>query len=202
MSVPRPRLTAGRGVVLAAGAWTGRLLAAALAAEDPDAAAFWAAELEPRRGLLLDAPWPAALPHLRAGVMEAGYAKHYAAAAPAGPDGRARPGPRDVDISFTATRSQDGRLLLGSSREFCGFDLDTDKEPTADAILQRCRSFLPGLPGSWASAEAAGGSINVGLRPWCKVGGGVGHLVCSWGRSRARNVLRSGLSTGCSCPRA
>uniref|UniRef100_A0A1D2A4F4 FAD-dependent oxidoreductase domain-containing protein 1 n=1 Tax=Auxenochlorella protothecoides TaxID=3075 RepID=A0A1D2A4F4_AUXPR len=165
-----------KGVVLAAGAWSGALLEASW----PDAWAAWAGELAPRRGLLLDLPWPRGLPTLHTGTMEMEYARHYlprpaatlgtpfpqAGGAGAAAD-RNLASPA-VSISFTATRGAAGRLLLGSSREFAGFDLEAGVPAVADAVLDRARAFLPGLPGSWAAARGA--ELRVGLRPYAERG--------------------------------
>lgn len=48
----------------------------------------------------------------------------------------------EVDITFTATRSAGGSLLLGSSREAAGFDA-APSEAVAAAILARGAAFLP-----------------------------------------------------------
>lgn len=47
-----------------------------------------------------------------------------------------------ADITFTATRSAGGTLLLGSSREEAGFDA-APSNAVAEAILARCAAFLP-----------------------------------------------------------
>lgn len=71
--------------MLAAGAWTGQLMAEAGLASGlrqpgsrpgaADAAARWAAAFQPRRGHLLELGRPAGMAPLSAGLMEAGYAK-------------------------------------------------------------------------------------------------------------------------------
>lgn len=74
------------------------------------------------------------------------------------PAAAAEPGDSGVDITFTATTSATGSLLLGSSRE-----LSWDQEPApavTQAILDRARDFLPAL-GSSTAAEV----VRVGLRP-------------------------------------
>ncbi len=81
-----PRVTARRAVVLAAGAWTGRLVAASglasgqgsdptLAARPGSPAAAWADAFQPRRGHLLELARPAGMAPLTCGLMEAAYAK-------------------------------------------------------------------------------------------------------------------------------
>ena len=58
--------------------------------------------------------------------------------------GSAKPHDSDpvADITFTATRSASGALLLGSSREEAGFDA-APSDAVAEAILARCAAFLP-----------------------------------------------------------
>lgn len=54
---------------MTAGAWTGRLLAAALGDKS------WEDTLKPRKGHLLELEWPKSLPALKRGLMEIGYTK-------------------------------------------------------------------------------------------------------------------------------
>ena len=73
--------------------------------------------------------------------------------------------PRQLDITFTATTSTSGTLLLGSSREFCGFDGEPS-EAVLHAILQRAEAFLPGV----CDVSRADISVRVGLRPYADRG--------------------------------
>lgn len=113
------RVHAARGVVVAMGAWTSAFLAASLGDER------WADAFRPRRGLLLEMPRPAGMPAVQHGLMELFYAQHYS---PRGGQrgglveaaGAAADTPQQahskVDITFTATTSAAGTLLVGSSR--------------------------------------------------------------------------------------
>lgn len=65
------RLSARKGVVISAGAWTGSLLADSFG-ED-----FWRSAFKPRKGHLLELDWPGCGPKLRNGLMELGYTKVY-----------------------------------------------------------------------------------------------------------------------------
>lgn len=65
---------APRGVVLAAGAWSGDFLAGQLGK------AAWGAAFRPRKGLLLELPRPEGMPPVNRGMMEVGYTKVGAAA--------------------------------------------------------------------------------------------------------------------------
>jgi len=176
-------LVAERGVVIAAGAWSGRLVAAALARTDPAAAAAWAAALAPRRGHLLVLRPPPAMPALRHGMMEAGYTRHYS-----GGGGGEEPAEGAVSLAgldlaaadeewgvvFTAAPDASGTsLLIGSSREDADEFTGSAPCPAAvRAVLVRAAAFLPGLrEGGWLEAAVAatstpgGDALRVGLRP-------------------------------------
>lgn len=62
------RVEARRGLVLAAGAWTGQLLDAALAVQPT-----WAPLFRPRRGHLLELQPLTSMPCLQHGLMEVSY---------------------------------------------------------------------------------------------------------------------------------
>uniref|UniRef100_A0A061SKG1 FAD-dependent oxidoreductase domain-containing protein 1 n=1 Tax=Tetraselmis sp. GSL018 TaxID=582737 RepID=A0A061SKG1_9CHLO len=160
---------ASRGTVVAAGAWTGRLLSEWLGDER------WERAIGPRFGQLLELKPPPGMAELRSGLMESCYAKHYAEPSLAR-------GPRHVpeggcDITFTATTGAAGELLVGSSREFSGDD-PTRLEVSA-RILERAAQFLPSLEGAAAAAQRAakagetqwiGGAVRAGPRPWAARG--------------------------------
>ena len=61
-------MEARQGVVLAAGAWTGQLLDAALAVQPT-----WGPLFRPRKGHLLELQPPAGMPRLQHGLMEISY---------------------------------------------------------------------------------------------------------------------------------
>ncbi|KAG2496417.1 hypothetical protein HYH03_005643 [Edaphochlamys debaryana] len=159
------RVTARHALVMAAGVWSGALLSGATG--EPG----WAALLQPRRGHLLELPQPAHMPRVAHGMMEMSYTKHYATGGSAKAGGQQ--GAEPVDITFTATTSASGSLLIGSSREFSGWD--TNPSPAiVSAILERAAGFLPGLqPAAEAAAKvAAGGGAGAGAG----TGGGAGAL--------------------------
>ena len=70
-----------------------------------------------------------------------------------------------TDITFTATKCASGSLLLGSSRELCGFDGKPDTA-VIQAILEHARSFLPDLH----HVSAADADVRIGLRPYSRRG--------------------------------
>ncbi|MEW5306962.1 MAG: hypothetical protein WDW36_009389 [Sanguina aurantia] len=129
------RIVGRCGVLVAAGVWSAQILA------DATAEAGWAGMLQPRRGHLLELLQPpAGMPVIRHGIMEMAYTKHYSDAHARGPtnaheaqtcggsssSSSSTPAPSpgltpEIDITFTATTSASGSLLIGSSREFSGW---------------------------------------------------------------------------------
>ncbi len=72
-----------------------------------------------------------------------------------------------MDITFTATTSAAGTLLVGSSREM-GPAMEPEVQPgIVQAIMQRAAHFLPALA---ACAPPSGAAVRVGPRPYA-VGG-------------------------------
>ena len=70
-----------------------------------------------------------------------------------------------IDITFTATQSTSGSLLVGSSRELSGFDSQANQH-VVEAILEHASRFLPALQ----HVTAASTEIRVGLRPFSSRG--------------------------------
>eukprot|EP00891_Asterochloris_glomerata_P004689 jgi/Astpho2/4689/fgenesh1_pg.00067_%23_177_t len=124
------RVAVRRGAVLSAGAWTGQMLTDMLG--DPR----WEALFRPRKGHLLCFQRPTAMPLLHHGMMEMGYTQHYEPAAGAGDEA--------ANITFTATQDVSGNLLLGSSREFAGFNT-MPSSAIVKLILERAAHFLPNI---------------------------------------------------------
>lgn len=148
-------LEASTAVVIAAGAWSGDLLAASGAGD------LWASAFSPRKGHLLELD-AAATPTMHRGTMEAGYAAHYGGAATAG-DGvfATTAAEAELGVVFTAAPTADGaRLLIGSSRQDGVGDAAVDDAAVA-AIMARASRFVPSLAGRTPSA------VRVGLRPAC-----------------------------------
>ena len=155
------------GTVVAAGVWSGDLLAAATGQ------AHWFELFLPRRGHLLEIPRPPGMPLLGRGIMEMSYTKHYPPQQQAAPAAALPPGLSKaagdkavVDITFTASTSASGSLLVGSSREFSGYSNEPSLD-VVDAIMARAAHFLPALA---AVAKPQGADVRVGLRPYA-IGG-------------------------------
>ncbi|GIL53568.1 hypothetical protein Vafri_9144 [Volvox africanus] len=179
------RIHARHALVLSAGVWTGDLLSAATGTP------AWSHLLQPRRGHLLEMPRPEGMPPVTHGIMEVSYTKHYTAAStppppPSAAATAASSSAEPADITFTATTSANGNLLIGSSRESNVWDTDPSPAIIA-AILQRAATFLPGLrscadsaAAAAAAAAATGGNsysdavaglvVRVGLRPYAAGG--------------------------------
>ncbi|KAI8468098.1 MAG: oxidoreductase [Monoraphidium minutum] len=193
------RVRSRRGVVVASGVWSGHLLAAAsgdarwrslLAPRRGHLLEIARPEGMPpiRRGVMElsytrhYAPAEAS----RAAAEEAAEAAETARAGPAecapgaptGGGGSSSSGcdaeedAARVDITFTATTSASGTLLIGSSREFSGWHAAPDSA-VMTAIMRRAHGFAPALsPALLDAARAAGGgpgggaSVRVGLRPY------------------------------------
>jgi len=157
-----------RATVVTAGAWSGPLLSALTGAP-------YDRLLAPRRGHLLEVARPQGMPALKTGMMEMSYAKHYtlgnhggSSTSSSSSGSASGPGSTEVDITFTATQSAAGTLLLGSSREFSGWDND-GSQPIIDTIMQRAAQFLPALAGVNV-AQSDTDAVRVGLRPFAHGG--------------------------------
>ena len=166
------------GTVVAAGVWSGGLLSSVTGQPR------WAELLQPRRGHLLEVPRPDGMPLITRGMMEMSYTKHYSKVdvPPRSSDGSLPPHEDlssvrrsgaiadvtsdPVDITFTATTSASGSLLIGSSREFSGFTSEPDSD-IVEAVMTRATGFLPALAGV---PLPQGDDVRVGLRPYA-VGG-------------------------------
>lgn len=154
-------ITARMGVVMACGAWTGDFLARTLSKPE------WSNAFRPRKGHLIEVHPPSSatvLPRLRHGLMEVRYTNHYSGARNVSPS-------ESVDVTFTATTAANGALLVGSSREFSGWDTAVHGE-VVDAILSRAATFLPFL----GHTKADQLRVRVGLRPFSPSGPVVGPV--------------------------
>jgi hypothetical protein len=69
-----------------------------------------------------------------------------------------------VSVSMTATTDAFGRLLIGSSREFSGFDMGI-RDETILAIVKRAARFLPVLEEVVLRGDSQK-SVRTGLRPY------------------------------------
>jgi D-hydroxyproline dehydrogenase subunit beta len=134
--------TAGRlpcaAAVIAAGPWS-RALAEAVGATLP---------LEPRKGQLVRLRAADRDPRfIRHKVVEAGYLASVSSAE------------AGLQVTTVLETTWEGDVLVGSSRERRGFDLEVDTT-VSQAMLDRAAALMPGLRGLPVDAAWAG------LRPW------------------------------------
>lgn len=137
-------------VIVAAGAWSAEVMASLWRGQGGTTVVLPG---RPRRGHLLVIPAPVGMPPLQRGVMESEYTAHYTEEN--GTDSEREP------VVFTATRGGLGEILVGSSREFVGFDVTPD-QTVVEEILARAQLFMPGL----RDVQPEDVGTRVGLRPW------------------------------------
>ncbi|XP_042416755.1 glycine oxidase-like isoform X2 [Zingiber officinale] len=97
--------------------------------------------------------------HLNHGVMEVGYLNHHSSASGAVENYQSLP-----SISMTATLDVKGNLLVGSSRQFVGFNRELD-ESIVQQILDRAGQFFPALNALSLDIKI-GKRIRIGHRPY------------------------------------
>jgi len=111
---------------------------------------------------------------LNHGLMEFEYTANYTKVrnSPLGavsvPSADTDPGATPDDsfqVAMTASMDMSGRLLLGSSREFSGFDTAHHLD-AIEGILNRASKFLPALRGIPVQGILEEVSIRTGLRPY------------------------------------
>ncbi|ESW12702.1 hypothetical protein PHAVU_008G135100 [Phaseolus vulgaris] len=144
-----------KAVIVAAGCWTGCLI--------QDLFRNWGMELHvpvrPRKGhlLVLQNFNLLALNH---GVMEADYLNHPTISGLESSDYE-----KDLSVSMVASIDAAGNLLLGSSREFVGFNTDLD-ESVVSYVWRRVGEFFPKLKTLSLSDLSASRKVRIGLRPY------------------------------------
>ena len=130
------------GIIVALGAWTGPFLARCLSDN------VFLDIIKPRRGHLLEI-YDSGV-SLRYGLMEMGYTKHYSSENDA----------TSLDITFTATQSIHGSILIGSSRELDEWDSQPSEE-VIKSILIRSNEFIPAISNNTKIHK-----VRVGPRPY------------------------------------
>ncbi|KAK2413976.1 FAD-dependent oxidoreductase family protein [Trifolium repens] len=144
-----------KAIIVAAGCWTGSLM--------KDLFRNWGMEfhvpVRPRKGHLLALENFNSL-QLNHGLMEAGYVDHRSISGLESSDHG-----RDLSVSMTATTDAAGNLLIGSSREFVGFDTDLD-ESVISHIWKRVGEYFPKLRSLSLSDISESRKVRIGLRPY------------------------------------
>ncbi|XP_024525330.1 opine oxidase subunit B isoform X2 [Selaginella moellendorffii] len=135
-----------RAVIVAAGAWSSDLLEILSKRFDLDLTP----SIRPRKGHLLVVDKTAGL-HLNYGTMEFAYTSTK----------NSKETLDEFGVATTATVDPAGNVLLGSSREFKGFDITPD-EAVIQQILHRAAKFFPAL----ASVPLSSIHPRTGLRPY------------------------------------
>ncbi|XP_027336105.1 uncharacterized protein LOC113850008 [Abrus precatorius] len=144
-----------KAVIVAAGCWTGSLM--------QELFQNWEMKLHvpvrPRKGHLLVLQ-NFNLLQLNHGLMEAGYLNHPTISGLKSSDHE-----RNLSVSMVANVDAAGNLLIGSSREFVGFNTDLD-ESVVSYIWKHVGEFFPKLKTLPLSDLSASRKVRIGLRPY------------------------------------
>ncbi|XP_050937155.1 uncharacterized protein LOC103492582 isoform X2 [Cucumis melo] len=96
--------------------------------------------------------------HVNHGLMEVGYVNHQALTL-------AKDFEQTSSVSMTATMDVQGNLILGSSREFAGFNTEMNEFIVA-RIWERASEFFPTLKEVSLSDIKHSSKVRIGLRPY------------------------------------
>lgn len=159
-------LHGNKAVIIAAGAWSCSLIEKM--AEELSFPLH--VPVKPRKGHLLVLERPKTL-QLNHGLMEIGYCNHQIASVL--PDASSTnvvdSSPHTLSVSMTATIDSEGSLVLGSSRQFAGFDCQPE-DVVVNSIYEHAAKFLPALNNNSLRELLKGGHIRIGLRPYMSDG--------------------------------
>lgn len=155
-------LYGNKAVILAAGAWS-----CSLVEKMAEELSFpLHVPVRPRKGhlLVLERPQTLQLSH---GLMEIGYCNHQIASVlpDVSPTNIVHSSLHTLSVSMTATIDSEGSLVLGSSRQFAGFDCEPE-DVVVNSIFERAAKFLPALNKISLRELLKGGHIRIGLRPY------------------------------------
>ncbi|KAK9747815.1 hypothetical protein RND81_02G015800 [Saponaria officinalis] len=151
----RNTLYSEKAIIFAAGCWTGSVMNELL--KDSDILVH--VPVQPRKGhlLVLENFNPLGLSH---GLMEVGYVDHrHSISLPGKVDNEA------LSISMVASSDASGNLLLGSSRQFAGFNTDLNSSVVA-CIWERAQQFFPILKEFSLENLSELLNVRIGLRPF------------------------------------
>ncbi|KAL5794488.1 hypothetical protein ACOSP7_003082 [Xanthoceras sorbifolium] len=145
-----------KAIVVAAGSWSGSLVHDLFRETE----IVLDVPVKPRKGHLLVLENFDSL-KLNHGLMETSYVAHH--------DLTMNPGLVDLEqilsISMTATMDMMGNLVLGSSRQFAGFNTEVD-ESIINRIWMRAADFFPRLKDLSLADFTRSRKVRVGLRPY------------------------------------
>ncbi|KAL3689839.1 hypothetical protein R1sor_016148 [Riccia sorocarpa] len=157
VEIPAGKVFSRSAVVIATGAWSSGLM--------NNVSSQWGIPLvplvKPRKGHLLVIEGPHNI-QLTSGIMEVDYLANYYKTRSQGREGAKPTEQSGVSVSMTATLDPNGNLLLGSSREFAGFNVDVEDE-VIERMVERAARFLPGV-------KNMKGKARIGLRPYSSDG--------------------------------
>lgn len=143
----RREIYCNQKVIMAAGAWSGELMQTIFKRLSMP----YVLATKPRKGHLLVFEGMPQI-SLRHGLMEFAYEKLADSSDPFG-------------IASTATVDAEGRLLLGSSRQFAGFDFSLQYD-VMEKILEKAAEYLPALGDTHLAEALNAGTVRVGHRPY------------------------------------
>ncbi|KAJ8748180.1 hypothetical protein K2173_000588 [Erythroxylum novogranatense] len=147
-------------IIVAAGSWSGYLLRDLFKGSDIELDV----PVRPRKGhlLVLENFSSFSLNH---GLMEVGYISHLDIKEPKdSASGLVQHG-NALSVSMAATMDTSGRLVLGSSREFAGFNTEVN-DFIVSSIWKRAGDYLPKLKGLSLTDITAAQKVRIGLRPY------------------------------------
>lgn len=147
-------------VVIATGCWSGSLMHDLIGDSD----IHLDVPVKPRKGHLLVLENLNSI-KLNHGLMEVGYVDHEAAALDSSVSASGPVHAQISSISMTATMDAWGNLVLGSSRQFVGFDTEID-ESIINRIWERAVEFFPALIEFSLRDFRESREVRIGLRPY------------------------------------
>ncbi|KAK4768505.1 hypothetical protein SAY87_003646 [Trapa incisa] len=146
-----------KAIVIAAGCWSGCLMNDLFRESDISVDI----PVKPRKGhLLMLGNFDSV--QLNHGLMEFGYMNHQNLLS--NPTSSVMNG-QELSVSMTATMDSMGNLVLGSSRQFAGYNTEVD-ETIIDFIWKRAADFFPKLRETSISKLRKSRKVRVGLRPY------------------------------------
>ncbi|OVA11064.1 FAD dependent oxidoreductase [Macleaya cordata] len=150
-----------KAVVIAAGSWSGSLMQNLVR----ELNTRLDVPVKPRKGHLLVIENFKEM-QLNHGLMEVGYVDHQTAAPHCTSSvSSVMDQGQTLSISMTATTDAMGNLVLGSSREFAGFNMEVD-DSIIERIWMRARAFFPSLREMSLTDLTKSRKVRIGLRPY------------------------------------